>query len=149
WFNYVLDVPEQQDPQPADSYDGAAIAREASWGVVDDLCDGVIEAQLVLRGQRHLASARVFSGSPDYSPDRRPYISFADDLADRDLPPIVVDQASAEESEAEIADLFQRVFEVVHQVNLDLERSRGVEDSDDGNFPGLPKMDSRSMTEED
>ena len=90
-----------------------------------------------------------FSGSPDYSPDRRPYVSFADDLADRDLPRTEVDDASAADSEAEIADLFQRVFEVASQINLDLERARGVEDSDEGNFPGLPKMDARSMTAAD
>jgi hypothetical protein len=149
WFHYTLDVKDQQDPQPADSYDGAAAGADASWGVVDDLCDGILEAQVVIRGQRFIATARVFSGSPDYSPDRRPYISFADDLADRDLPRTVVDDDSIEEAEAEIGDLFQRVFEVASQVNLDLERARGVESSDDGNFPGLPKMDARSMTAQD
>ena len=149
WFHYTLNVKGQQDPQPADSYDGAAAGADASWGVVDDLCDGILEAQVVVRGQRFLAHARVFSGSPDYSPDRRPYISFADDLADRDLPRTSVDEDSVEASEAEIADLFQRVFEVASQVNLDLERARGVESSDDGNFPGLPKMDARSMTAQD
>ncbi|MBV8187242.1 MAG: hypothetical protein JO339_08390, partial [Alphaproteobacteria bacterium] len=149
WSSYMYNAPEQQDPQPSDSYDGSAAGQNVSWGVVDDLCDGIVEAQVVAGGQRYVASARVLSVTPDYSPDRRPFVSFADDLADRDLPAPAVEGTDLEEGEAEIGDLFQRVFETASQTNVDLERARGLEPSDDGNFRPLPKMDGRSMTAAD
>jgi len=82
WTSYVMNQPDQQDPQPSDSYDGANVGQSRSWGVVDDTCDGVIEAQVVVRGQRYSAMTRIFSSCPDFAPDRRPFFSFADDLAD-------------------------------------------------------------------
>lgn len=149
WSRYVLNQPGQTDPQPCDSYDGAATGHDRSWGVVDDTCDGTIEAQLVVDGQRLRAMARVFTAPPDFSPDRRPFLSLADDLADRDLPPPVVDEASLEATEEEIADLFQRVFELATQMNLDLERMRAIGGSGGVNYPGLPQIDYRSMTKDD
>lgn len=149
WSTYAYDGPQQEDAQPSDSYDGASVAHNVSWGVVDDLCDGILEAQVVLRGRRFVANARVFSANPDYSPDTRPFFSFADDLADRELPEPEVDDASLEDAEAEIADLFQRVFETASQMNLDVVRARALEPFDDGRFSGLPKTDGRSMTAED
>jgi len=149
WSRYILNQPGQTDPQPCDSYDGAATGHDRSWGVIDDTCDGTIEAELVVDGQRLRAMARVFAAPPDYSPDRRPFLSLADDLADRDLPPAVVDEASLETTEAEITDLFQRIFEVATQINLDLERMRAVGGSGGVNYPGLPQVDYRSMTRDD
>jgi hypothetical protein len=149
WSSYAYDGPEQEDPQPSDSYDGSSIASNVSWGVVDDLCDGILEAQVVLGGHRFVANARLLSTNPDYSPDRRPFFSVADDLADRDLPDPQVDDACLEDAEAEIADLFQRVFETASQVNVDVTRARALEPSDDGKFGDLPKTDGRSMTAED
>jgi len=45
WSSYVMNRREQQDPQPSDSYDGANVGDSRSWGVVDDSCDGIIEAR--------------------------------------------------------------------------------------------------------
>ena len=80
-----MDLAGQQDPAPSDSYDGANVGDNRSWGVVDDSCDGVIEGQLVVDGRRFVATARVISSCPDFAPDRRPFYSIADDLEDRDL----------------------------------------------------------------
>jgi hypothetical protein len=150
WSSYKREVEgQQQDPQPSDSYDGANTGDNGSWGVVDDTCDGVIEAQLVLAGQRFLAHARVFSSCPDYAPDRRAFYSFADELADRDLP---APTGSLTEQGAAAADLFQRVFEVASSVNLAATRNHGIlENAGSGvaNPAWLPQTDQRTMTRED
>jgi hypothetical protein len=155
WSTYVMArIGHQQDPQPSDSYDGANTGDNRSWGVVDDTSDGVIEAQIVIRGERFLARARIFSSCPDYAPDRRTFYSFADDIADRDLPPLVFGETTDQlaESGAEVADLFQRVFEVASAINLAATRDHGIlENSGSGvlNPDWLPKIDLNTMTKED
>ena len=126
WSSYVMNQREQQDPQPSDSYDGANVGGSRSWGVVDDSCDGIIEARLVIGGARHVATARVLSSCPDFAPDRRPFNSLADDLADRDKPPLIVNEETKEETEREIVDLFERAYETASLINLDAIRMRGI-----------------------
>jgi hypothetical protein len=134
WSTYANNAPRQQDPQPADSYDGANVGRQRSWGVVDDSCDGIIEARLVIQGVRYVARARVLSSCPDFAPDRRPFYSLADDLADRDLQLPIVDKTTKEETEREIVDLFERAYETASLINLDATRFRGIME----NLGGLP-----------
>jgi hypothetical protein len=150
-----MDTTGHADPAPSDSYDGANVGKSRSWGVVDDSCDGIIEAAVVIRGKRFLAKARVLSSCPDYAPDRRPFNALADDLADRDKPLVSVDdQRSVEETEAEIADLFERAFETASMMNLDALRDRGIkenmsdEDFEDFNKK-LPHVGPESMTGQD
>jgi hypothetical protein len=147
WSHYVGAAPGQIDPQPQDSYDGAKCGDQTSFGVVDDTCDGLIEAHLVVEGTRFDAYARVTASPPDYAPDRRPFISVADDLADRDLPEAAVSEQTLDVTEDEIADLFNRVFETATQINLDAERYRGVVKQRSHRFP--PKTDLTSMTGSD
>jgi hypothetical protein len=153
WSTYVMNATGQTDPQPCDSYDGADVGNWQSWGVVDDTCDGIIEAQLIVGAERFTATARVLSGVPDYAPDRRPFVSFAGDLADRELPPLTVDRDTLSDARAEIADLFMRVFETSSLLNLDATRYKGIEsninDPPPPNYPGLPQIDERTMTRED
>jgi hypothetical protein len=156
WSTYVMaTVDKQQDPQPSDSYDGANTGENISWGVVDDTCDGVIEADLVIRGERFLAHARVFSSCPDYAPDRRTFYSFADELADRDLQAALPDRPTEQDlAEAGVAvgDLFQRVFELASVVNLAATRNHGILEnsgSDVKNPKWLPKIGPETMTKED
>jgi len=150
WSTYYWDAKGQMDPQPSDSYDGAHEGELVSWGVVDDTCDGLIQAELVVDGERHTASARVLAAVPDYAPDRRHIFSFAEDLADRDLPPRPVSEGTLPAVEDEIADLFTRVFEYVSQCNLDSVREFTIEDNASApqqiNVEGLPQIDSRTMT---
>jgi hypothetical protein len=154
WSSYAMDKETQDEPQPSDSYDGANVGNSQSWGVVDDTCDGVIEASVVVAGQRFTASTRVISACPDFAPDRRPFFSLADDLADRDLEPARAEDDIAE-SEAEIADLFQRVLETVSLVNLDSTRFHGIGENVSDPMPTnpegveLPRIDDKSMTKDD
>ncbi len=149
WSKYTLDAPGQVDPQPNDSYDGAKNGRQLSWGVVDDTCDGVIQAHLVISGERFSAFARVTASPPDYAPDRRMFYSVADDLADRDLPPpLPITDVTRQATEYEVVDLMTRVFETASQINLDAERHhyvcrKKVESAEP------PHFDGRSMTPED
>lgn len=152
WSTYINYASRQQDPQPADSYDGANVGRQRSWGVVDDSCDGIIEARLVIHGVRYVARARVLSSCPDFAPDRRPLYSLADDLADRDLQLPIVDKTTKEETEREIVDLFERAYETASLINLDATRFRGIIENLGGDrlpdrFP--PHMNFLSMTEAD
>jgi len=147
WSRYIGAAKGQTDPEPYDSYDGAKCGDETSFGVVDDTCDGIIEAHLVAGGNRFSAYARVTASPPDYAPDRRPFASVAEDLADRDLPAPPVTTETVDVTEEEIADLFNRVFETATQINLDAERYRGVAHQESVKTP--PLTDLRSMTKAD
>jgi hypothetical protein len=96
----------------------------------------------------------VFASCPDYAPDRRHFVSLADDLADRDLPDALVDAETLEQVEVEVADLFRRVYELIAQQNLDASRSFAIEENAGTpagvtNPPGLPQVDARTMTKAD
>ena len=153
WSQHIMDQ-HQDDPQPSDSYDGANVGDNRSWGVVDDTCDGIIEANLVINGRRFIATARVLSTCPDWAPDRRPFYSVADDLADRDLPPVKVTSDTIKDSQYEIADLFERAFETASMFNLDAMRARAIVENRDyyAKVPpnnAIPRIDERSMTSAD
>lgn len=150
WCGYVMAGHEQMDPQPSDSYDGANVGESRSWGVVDDSCDGIVEATVVVAGERYVARSRVLSSCPDYAPDRRPFLSFADDLADRDCEDPVLDNDTVEQTEAEVADLFARVFEFASMVNLDATRNNAIlANAGATEVRGLPRVDERSMTRQE
>ncbi len=153
WSSYQWNGPQQVDPQPSDSYDGAHVSTIVSWGVVDDTSDGLIEAQLVAGGQRYTAVSRVFSSCPDFSPDRRTFLSFADDLSDRDDAPAIVSADELAAAESEVGDLFRRVFETMSGINLDAARWFAINENlgapSQPEIPGWPKVDDRTMTGED
>jgi hypothetical protein len=118
--------------------------------VVDDTCDVLIEAVVVIGGTRHRALARVFSGPPDYAPDRRPFLSLADEFLDRDGPPANQPPETEIEALDRLADLFQRVFETVSLANVDAMRDRAVTGGQDGGRPSdSPRTDDASMTKAD
>ncbi len=149
WISYDANYARFDNPEPSDTYDGADIGSGRSWGVVDDTCDGIIEAQVVINGVRNIARARIVAAPPDFAPDRRPFVSLADDLADRELALPDVDNPV---TLAEIADLFRRVFETVSLFNLDALRNRAISENADRDAPpvaGLPLTDQGSMTDQD
>jgi len=122
WSQFRMMTGAWLDTLPWDSYDGANVGEDRSWGCVDDTCDILIEATLVVGMRRLDATARIFTGPPDYAPDRRPFYSVRDDLEDRDDagpgdPPV---------SKEEIVDLFHRVLEFASMLNLDAARSRAI-----------------------
>src|SRR6266568_564535 len=114
---------------PADTYDGADLRANGpnpSLGVVDDTCEARIEVSLRLPGSKAplTAAASVFVAPPDFAPDRRPFLSLADELNDREADSAKRNaQMSTSEREAWVQDLFERVYETLSLFNLDLQRS--------------------------
>lgn len=151
WLRYTG---ADTDPVPSDTYDGAGQGLNQSWGVVDDTCDGIVTADVVVDGRRFSAQARICVGPPDYAPDARPFVSLADDLADRDLDPAGAGELLAAEADTQrrLADLFQRVWETASLVNVDAIRARAL--GDNRGFPppptdNLPNTDDTSMRPSD
>jgi hypothetical protein len=156
WSSYAMATGLFEDPQPTDGYEGALVGNGRSWGVVDDTSDAVIVATLSIGGELYRATARVFTGPPDFAPDRRPLYSISDDLADRDLPPPPVESDTFVETQAEVVDLFQRAFETASLINLDAARARALEENKIklAREPGAtvhqePKIGPESMTPAD
>ena len=148
WAGHKMNV-TQDEPQPTDSFDGVNVGDDLAWGVVDDTCDGVIEARLVHRGVRHVAQSRVVSSCPDWAPDRRPFYSIADDLADRDRGVEAEPLADVEQLKFVVADLFERAFETASLINLDALRARALDENDRRGRSAEdapPRTDGQSMT---
>ncbi|MGW6917595.1 hypothetical protein ACWGB8_27755 [Kitasatospora sp. NPDC054939] len=91
-----------------------------SHGLVDDVCDGTVTVSLP---GGLSATARIVVSPPDFAPDRRPFVSLADGLADRvnraevRKPAYLADQQTA----LEIRDLFERILETMGNINVDVQ----------------------------
>jgi hypothetical protein len=151
YSRYRMVTGQYEDPQPQDGYDGADDGDSTAWGTVDDSCDALITATLAWRGQRYRCHARVFVGPPDFAPDRRPFYSVADDLADRDEPLIEVTHENFEQVKHEVVDLFRRVFETAAALNFDQARTEGLQDNAMSTTAtaALPATGPTSMTRAD
>ncbi len=160
WLGFAWSNADNSPSTPVDSYDGAREAKNESLGVVDDTCDLLLTAELVWQGQRFQTQARAFAGPPDYAPDRRPFYSMADELADRDLGLAALDEETIELTKEEVADLFARIFETASLFNLDQHRNwattgnSGIVGAKYPNQPGwdhdfVPKVGPSSMREAD
>jgi hypothetical protein len=117
--------------EPGDTFDETAAGSGTSLGVVDDTCEALIDVTLQLPGmpRRTLtAHANVFVGPPDFGPDRRPFLSLADELNDRTAGAAARNASlTADERDAWVQDLFERVQETISLMNLDFwRRARGI-----------------------
>lgn len=158
WLGYSFGADTRPKwPTPMDSYDGSRVGPGHSWGLIDDTCDLLLEAKLVVHGHAHRAQARSFAGPPDFAPDKRPMYSIRDELEDRDLPPV---SATLEETPNAVLDLFRRIFETASLMNLDQRRAwatsgnpgmLGATDKDDPDWDDgiAPRLGPRSMRESD
>lgn len=126
WFN----ADGQANPfvVPGDTFDESRAGTGVSLGVIDDTCEARIDVVLSLPGPapRVLRThANVFSGPPDYAPDRRPFLSLADELNDR-----AGDAASRSAAlggtdlDLWVQDLFERAYECVSLMNVDFWRAQ-------------------------
>ncbi|HET9957154.1 MAG TPA: hypothetical protein VFQ61_21805 [Polyangiaceae bacterium] len=113
--------------EPADTFDGAENGTSglgASMGIVDDTCEVHVEARLTLGSGVLTGRANVFVAPPDFAPDRRPFLSIADELNDRAAGQSERSQRmSAAEVTAWVQDLFERVYETVSLTNVDYWRA--------------------------
>ncbi|HZU88013.1 MAG TPA: hypothetical protein VE993_02035, partial [Stellaceae bacterium] len=111
--------------------DETAAGSGIALGIVDDTCEARIDVELRLPGPspRVLrAHANVFVGPPDFGPDRRPFLSLADELNDRAADAAARNAAvTGADLDAWVEDLFERVFETVSLMNVDFWRTaRGL-----------------------
>jgi hypothetical protein len=116
---------------PADTFDETAPGSGQSLGVVDDTCEARVDVALTLRGAPAAtltAHATIFVAPPDFAPDRRPFLSLADELNDRSADAAARSGAlSADEMDDWVQDLFERVYETVSLTNVDFWRAaRGI-----------------------
>jgi len=155
WAHYDANSQQFRNPQPSDTYDGADTDQEQSWGVVDDTCDVLVECDLVIGGVRRQAQARIAVSPPHFAPDRRPFVSLADELKDRDEPSARASTSHPEaetqaELELRINDLFQRALEVAGLFNVDANRARAIATNGGADqVAGTPRTDNGMMTNRD
>jgi hypothetical protein len=152
WMHYTSNG-RMDSPEPSDTYDGAddRSRQNRSFGVVDDTCDVLLEANVIIKNKTFTGAARAFSAPPDFAPDRRPFVSLAEELTDRDPPPVDPKEDS-QDAIMRLGDLFQRVFETASLANLDMMRQAMVPGNNEGlvNFPKMPSVSlPDSMTDKD
>ncbi len=96
-----------------------------SLGVVDDTCEVHFSVVLTTSIERSLdARAVAFVGPPDFAPDRRPFLSLADEINDR-CGDATTRNAAMDEGQLDrwVEDLFERIYETVSLFNVDYYRS--------------------------
>ncbi len=113
WFN----APTSNRAIPADTVD--VTANDLSLGVVDDTCDARLVAELSLTAGPLRCRANISVGPPQYAPDRRPFLSLADEINDREHDRRRDQSLSDEDLATWIEDLFERVYETVLAMDVD------------------------------
>jgi hypothetical protein len=125
----------QPSPDDARGTPGGQYAQDpdtgVSYGMVDDVCDGIITCRLsgatTGEGAGLTARARIVVGPPDYAPDRRHLVSLADGLKDRVDRTDVFDDVYYQDDDlcdAEIRELMQRIYETAALNNVDVFNNR-------------------------
>jgi hypothetical protein len=130
WF----DAKPNPNVEPGDIFDSIGDTDDAnsrSLGVVDDTCEARVTVTLKLTGKARRefsANATILVGPPDFAPDRRPFLSLADELDDRRAGNTRRNAAlNGEKLELWVQDLFERIYETVSLFNLDqFQRERGI-----------------------
>lgn len=116
---------EDRRTQPGFLFAGADLPGSTSLGMVDDVCDAIIECSIPSL-EIEPGYARITVSPPDYAPDRRHLISIADALKDHtDRREVWRDDYVASAStDAEIQDLFERIWETMGLMNVDVFNNR-------------------------
>ncbi|MFD3838558.1 hypothetical protein ACFWWC_20205 [Streptomyces sp. NPDC058642] len=141
-------VPFDPRTAPSGLFAGASEEDgETSFGLVDDVCDGLVTVTV---GEL-TARARIVVTPPDFAPDRRPFTSLADGLADRVKRAEVRDPAYISQNPQltalEVRDLFERALEAMDAVNVDAQNQRATgENIGNALDEGSPVAEARART---
>ncbi len=124
WYNGVTGG----NVMPGDTYDVIDQNNGTtgpSLGVVDDTCEVNFQVSLQLPGETTLTGRAVaFTAPPDFAPDRRPFLSTADEFNDRSADSIARNNLMSDaDLDSWIKDLFERIYETVSLFNVDFWRS--------------------------
>lgn len=120
-------MPRTSRIEPSDTVDerpGEVPDEPLSLGVVDDTCDARLVAELNLGTGTLQCSANITVAPPHFAPDRRPFLSLADEINDREHDPDRDAAMTWAERAAWVEDLFERVFETASLLDLDFWRGR-------------------------
>lgn len=115
WLGY-FDKGTPRDTNPGAIYAGYTgdQSNQVSWGYLDDECDGIVSAELNIKGVTLRAFARVGAGPPAFAPDSLPIRTVADELEQAAFGP-EVDAADA--SAKDVEDIVRRAYETVRLLN--------------------------------
>jgi hypothetical protein len=100
-----------------------------SLGIVDDVSDGIITCSIGNKENKLRAEARVVICPQDFAPDRRHIVTLADNFKDRaDHRPIAETYKDVpfKELSLEVQDIFDRIFETMDLMNLDIINQKGA-----------------------
>jgi hypothetical protein len=117
------DSPRQTNP--AAIYAGWADAKgnQISWGYLDDECDGIVAASLVLEGETLSAFARIGTGPPTFAPDAIPIRTVHDDLDQWMFGPELERPATDDEAQ----EILRRAVETIRLLNTAAMNGNAVE----------------------
>lgn len=102
---------------------GKSLITNYSLGIIDDVSDGIITCVVKGVNIEMTTKARVVVCPQDFVPDRRHVVSLADNFKDRaDHQPVEQSYRGVpyEEIAEEVQDLFDRIFETMNFMNLDI-----------------------------
>ena len=124
WVGFATTAQDRRT-QPGFLFAGADLPGSTSLGMVDDVCDAIIECSIP-GSEIEPGYARITVSPPDYAPDRRHLISIADALKDHTDRHEVWnrDYVASESTNAEILDLFERIWETMGLMNVDVFNNR-------------------------
>lgn len=125
WKGYQDPVNAQTDPigvrkatNPSLIYAGSATpdGSQSSYGYLDDECDGIIEVELEVGGEKFGSFARVAAGPPAFAPDSYPVRTVHDELEQAMFGPEFDEPVTEEEMET-VRDIVRRALETVRLLN--------------------------------
>jgi hypothetical protein len=111
-----FDKGDPTDTNPGSIYAGYGdnAGNQISWGYLDDECDGIVAAELTLKGKTLRAFARIGAGPPSFAPDGLPIRTVSDELEQAMFGP---DVDATKVSDADVEDIVRRAFETVRLLN--------------------------------
>ena len=114
WANYVEPSADPTLTNPGSIFAGYDVPKgHASWGYLDDECDGIVSVVLKKKSEELSSFARIGAGPPAFAPDTLPIRTVADELEQVLLGPSAAGNVSAEAAE----DIVRRAFETVRLMN--------------------------------
>ncbi len=129
WCNYTLSGGDART-QPGELFALCMVDKiRYSLGIIDDTSDGIISCSIKKDNQILKAVARVIVCPQDFAPDRRHVVSIADNLKDRADHNKIEEEykdVSYEELSSEVQDIFERIFETMSLMNLDVINKKGA-----------------------
>lgn len=129
WCKYVLSKGDART-QPGELFAICQINNDRfSTGIIDDTSDGIITCSIKTKEGDLKAITRVVVCPQDFAPDRRHVVSIAENLIDRTNHLAIAEEyknVSYEELSSEVQDIFERIFETMDFMNLDVINKKGA-----------------------